>query len=140
MRDRHPGILTGADFVVPVPLHGARQRERGFNQAHELARHLGPPVLRPIRRRRRTLPQATLDAGVRQENVLGAFAPALWAGTFFRRQAVAGQRIVLVDDVWTTGATLAACAQVLRDLGAGDVRALTVARAMPRATPFARQG
>lgn len=131
MRERHAELLDGVDFTVPVPLHGSRRRARGFNQAHELARHLGPPVLSALRRRRRTLPQATLDAAVRHANVAGAFDVsrlAAWTGT---RRAIAGATVVLVDDVWTTGATLSACAEVLREARAADVRAMTVARALP---------
>jgi ComF family protein len=131
LRDRHAAILAGVDFVVPVPLHASRRRRRGFDQAVELARRLGPPLLCALRRRRRTLPQATLGAHVRSANVAGAFAPSarLWlpAG----RRALKGARVVLVDDVWTTGATLSACAEVLIGAGAAEVRALAVARALP---------
>ena len=137
-------ILTGADFVVPVPLHRQRHRERGFNQAEELARHL-PVAMRPVLKRvRATRPQIDLPANERRNNVNGAFA----LRRFLRRppgvslirpssetridQAEArpllGYTIVLVDDVATTGATLEACARVLKAAGAGEVRALTAAR------------
>ena len=131
VRERHADVLDGADLAVPVPLHPSRRRERGFNQAHELAKHLGPPVLRALRRQRRTAPQAQLEAAARAANVTGAFGPARWLLALRGPRALAGTRVVLVDDVWTTGATLSACATVLVQLGAGEVRALAIARALP---------
>jgi ComF family protein len=112
-------VLQGADVVVPVPLHRRRQRQRGFNQAEDLARGLGLPVARALRRVRATQPQVDLPADERRENVKDAF-------TIHR--PVNGAIIVLVDDVATTGATLEACARVLRDAGAKELRALTAAR------------
>jgi ComF family protein len=122
MRQRGGDVLTGADAVVAVPLHPARQRERGFNQAADLARHLGLPVVDALRRTRRTAVQASLPAARRHANVRDAFV-----GTK-RASALAGRTIVLVDDVSTTGATLEACARVLRIAAVREVRALTVAR------------
>ncbi|MCS6848747.1 MAG: ComF family protein [Anaerolineae bacterium] len=115
-----------ADVIVPVPLHAARLRERGFNQSAMLARHVSAAVGIPVaasalRRIRPTQQQAHLDATARKENVRDAFAalPAL----------VAGRAIMLVDDVFTTGATLMECANVLLRAGARSVSALTLARA-----------
>ena len=125
LAERGAGILAGADFVVPVPLHGSRQRARGFNQAAEIAQYLGLPVTRALRRVRATPSQIDLPAGRRHANVRGAFALA-------RRTSVAGAIVVLVDDVSTTGATLEACARVLRENGAKEVRALTAARVVSR--------
>jgi ComF family protein len=125
MRDAGADVLAGADLVVPVPLHRSRERARGFNQARELARHLGLPVADALARTRRTPSQADLPAARRHANVRGAFE---W------RQGVAvkGLTIVLVDDVSTTGATVNACAGPLLDRGATEVRALTAARAVAR--------
>ena len=122
MRDAGASVLDGAHAAVPVPLHRSRERERGFNQARELARHLGVPVLDALVRARRTATQADLPAERRGANVRGAFALASGID-------VNGLTLVLVDDVSTTGATLNACAAVLLDLGAAEVRALTAARA-----------
>jgi ComF family protein len=118
-------VLAGADMVVPVPLHRSRRRQRGFNQAAELARHLGVPMEEALRRTRRTASQADLPASRRHANVRGAFTLAPDA-------PVSGSIVVLVDDVSTTGATLDACAGVLLTAGARDVRALIVARAVTR--------
>lgn len=118
-------VLTGADVAVPVPLHRSRRRWRGFNQAADLARHLGVPVTDAIRRTRATRSQTDLPAARRHANVRDAFA-------LRRRHRVAGCCVVLVDDVSTTGATLEACAKVLLDAGAREVRALTAARAVSR--------
>jgi ComF family protein len=115
-------VLAGADVVVPVPLHRSRERRRGFNQARELARHLPLPMREVLARPKKTEVQADLPAGRRQANVRGAFA--LRGGA-----AVDGLVVVLVDDVSTTGATLNACASVLLDAQAAEVRALTAARA-----------
>ena len=115
-------VLDGADAAVPVPLHRARERERGFNQARELARHIGVPVLDALVRSRRTAAQADLPKARRAANVRGAFA--LKPGT-----DVEGRVLVLVDDVSTTGSTLNACAAPLLDAGAREIRALTAARA-----------
>jgi ComF family protein len=120
MAEHGADVLRGADIVVPVPLHASRRRQRGFNQAEDLARGLGLPVLNALRRVRATQPQVELPAEARKENVKHAFA--------LRRPSIQGTIVVLVDDVATTGATLDACAKVLTKAGARDVRALTAAR------------
>lgn len=125
MRAAGAAVLDGADAVVPVPLHRSRERGRGFNQARELARRLGVPLLDALVRTRETAPQADLPATRRHDNVGGAFA--LRPGV-----SVEGKIVVLVDDVSTTGATLNACAAPLIDAGATEVRALTAARASLR--------
>ena len=124
-------LLDDADAVVPVPLHPWRQWRRTYNQADLLAATLGRPVWHVLRRRRSTPPQTALDRHARQANVRHAFALGGWmprAEDRARRQ-VNGRTLVLVDDVLTTGATLEACARVLVDAGAREVRAVTVARA-----------
>jgi ComF family protein len=123
MRAAADGVLTSAAALVPVPLHPARERTRGFNQARELACALDLPVLDALRRIRRTPSQADLPAARRHANVKGAFA-------LTPRCRVGGLTLVLVDDVSTTGATLNACASVLLAAGAREVRALTAARAV----------
>jgi len=122
MRTRCADVLLDADLAVPVPLHPSRRRERGFNQADDLARHVGLPIAAALRRVRRTPPQADLPAGRRHGNVKDAFA----AGKDV--QLILGRVVVLIDDVSTTGATLDACALVLKERGAREVRALTAAR------------
>ena len=131
MRDAAADVLTGADFAVPVPLHRSRERTRGFNQARELARHLGLPMADVLVRTRRTDTQADLPADRRHANVRGAFAIH---GTV----ALEGRIVVLVDDVRTTGATLAACAGVLLDAGVDEVRAVTAAKAPLKDGPAAK--
>jgi len=124
MRERGADILAGAACVVPVPLHPARRRERGFNQAADLAHHLGRPVVFALRRSRETAAQTGLPAAQRHRNVRGAFTLSRAGRRLPRGAAV----VVLVDDVSTTGATLAACARVLKEAGIPEVRALTAAR------------
>ena len=114
-------VLCTADLIVPVPLHPRRQRERGFNQAEELARGLPLPVVRALRRNRPTVSQVELPADQRRVNVFGAFSLTSAA-------LVRGKTLVVVDDVATTGATLEAYARVLRVDDAREVRALTAAR------------
>lgn len=116
------------DVIVPVPLHPRRQAEREFNQAERLARRLGgatglPVNRRLLRRTRFTRSQTQLDRHQRVRNVQGAFALRPGADP-------AGLRIVLVDDVLTTGATTNACARVLRRAGARAVCVWTLARGM----------
>ena len=125
MASRCADVLDGADAVVPVPLHWRRRRSRGFNQAELLARRLGPPWLRAVRRRRATPSQTDLPAARRHANVRDAFAMR-------RGSDVRGLVVVLVDDVSTTGATLDACARVLLDAGPREVRAVTAARVVGR--------
>jgi ComF family protein len=133
MRSAGRDILDGADALVPVPLHPWRAMARGFNQADDLATHLGLPIWRVLRRRRHGPPQASLPAARRHSNVRGAYAlrsgvPAASIRGRLRAR-LRGRTVVLVDDVMTTGATLNACAEVLVSAGAQAVRALTVARA-----------
>ena len=126
MCERGTAVLAGADAIVPVPLHPSRRRERGFNQAADLARYVGRgaavPTIEALRRVRATIAQAGLPAGRRHRNVRNAFAVTA-AGA-----AVRGRTVVLIDDVSTTGATLDACATTLKAAGVEEVRALTAAR------------
>jgi ComF family protein len=124
MRARGAAALDRADAVVPVPLHPLRRVRRGFNQAADLSRHLGPPIVHALWRARYTSPQMGLAAAERQHNVR---AGAFMLSPLLRRGAIDDRVIVLVDDVKTTGATLAACASVLTRAGAREVRTLTAA-------------
>jgi ComF family protein len=119
-------LVATAAVLVPVPLHPRRRRERGFNQSELLAREIGRRTGTPVApaalvRRADTRPQTGLSAAARRANVKGAFAVR-------QRVRVAGRCVVLVDDVYTTGATARACARALREAGASDVRLLTMAR------------
>jgi ComF family protein len=119
-------LAPDIDALVPVPLARARERARGFNQAGliatRLAAGLGVPVRgRWLRRLRETAPQTELAAAERTRNVRDAFAAS---------PAVSGRHVVIVDDVFTTGATAAECARVLRRAGACRVGVLTVARVL----------
>lgn len=120
------------DAIIPVPLHWRRQWQRGFNQSELLARglgrRLGLPVRRALRRVRATQTQAGLSHSNRRQNVAQAFR-------LRRAVSVAGQRILLIDDVMTTGSTAAACALTLKRAGAARVVLLTVARVDRRPTP-----
>lgn len=113
------------DAFVPVPLHAARRREREFNQAEViaelLARRAGVPVLKALQRTRYTTTQTQFDRHERMENLRGAFRVR-------HRAAVQDRHFILVDDVFTTGATVDECARALREAGAASLRALTVAR------------
>jgi len=131
LRSASSDLLSDVDAVVPVPLHPWRRLRRGFNQADDLSRALGLPVVHALWRTRATAPQTGLTAAARRRNLRGAFhiSPLLRSKTL--ASYIAGQRVVLVDDVWTTGATLHECARVLKEGGATEVRALTVARARP---------
>jgi ComF family protein len=131
MRVRGADVLIGADWVVPVPLHPSRRRERGFNQAADLARHLGVPPRAALRRTRATGTQTGLPAARRRRNVRGAFAVVTGREGQERQKGpkrLKGSVVVLIDDVSTTGATLEACARVLKEAGVREVRALTAAR------------
>lgn len=125
------GAVDAADAIIPVPLHRFRLIWRKFNQSAELARALatlsGNPVLiDAVRRTRRTRRQIGLGPRAREENVRGAFAI-----TPEGREALFGRRVVLVDDVYTTGATVSAVTRVLKRAGVADVTVLTFARALP---------
>ena len=124
-------LLNEADCVVPVPLHPRRERARGFNQARELARRLGPPVNDALVRATCTVPQVELPADRRQANVRGAFRlrRPLFGGS---GSVVKGLRVAVIDDVSTTGSTLDACAAVLKAAGAAEIYALTAARVPSR--------
>lgn len=123
--DRAVPIDASFDAVVPVPLHWRKQWDRGFNQSELLARHIarrrGVPVLHALRRRRSTAVQAGLASAGRRRNVAGAF-------TLRSGPKLAGKRILLIDDVMTTGATASACASALKRGGAKSVSLLTLAR------------
>jgi ComF family protein len=123
MRMTGARILKDADLVVPVPLHPRREYQRGFNQADDLARHLGVPVVPLLKRVVFTRSQIELPADQRHANVKNAFGLTV-PGSRLPAPGV----VVLVDDVATTGATLEACATVLKRGGVKEVRAITAAR------------
>ena len=119
-------LFDSGAVVVPVPLHPQRRRHRGYNQAELIATALARRARAPVEkdalaRRKETAPQTGLSAAGRRRNVAGAFVVR-------RRARIHGRKIVLVDDVCTTGATSRACAAALRQAGARAVRLLTVAR------------
>lgn len=113
------------DIVVAVPLHWRKKWARGFNQAELLgryiARHRGIPLVNALRRKRSTGVQAGLAVAGRRRNVAGAFTARPSAD-------VKGKRILLIDDVMTTGATASACASALKRAGAASVSLATLAR------------
>ncbi|HEY7288192.1 MAG TPA: ComF family protein [Vicinamibacterales bacterium] len=122
MRARGAEVLREAACVVPVPLHPSRRRQRGFNQAADLARHVGLPVVHALRRVRATTTQTHLSATERRLNLKTAFVASRAA------DSLTGSTVVLIDDVSTTGATLEECALTLKAAGVREVRALTAAR------------
>jgi len=120
--------VNGADLIIPVPLHPSRERERGFNQAALLARELARLSHLPldehsvIRRVHTERHRAGMDSRARRDSVADAFAVR-------HAESISGNRVLLVDDVFTTGATVSACAAALKDAGVEEVFVLTVARA-----------
>ncbi len=115
------------DVIVPMPLHWYRRWQRGFNQSELLAaavgRRMGLPVVKgTLRRKRHVAPQSGLSRAARRRNVAGLFSVS-------DRAAVAGRRVLLVDDVLTTGATAQAAARALKSAGAAQIFVLTLARA-----------
>lgn len=115
-----------AQCILAIPLHASRQRERGYNQSELLASALAdivgaPFERRALRRTRATQQQAMLSQAERAANVAGAFVAD--------RLLIAGRRVLIIDDVFTTGATLAAAAAACHAAGAASVAAMTVARA-----------
>ena len=129
MRERGADMIAGAACAIPVPLHPSRRRHRGFNQAADLARQLGIPVVAALRRVRATPAQTGLPAARRHRNLRDAFAPTRAA------RALAGATVVVIDDVSTTGATLDACARTLKLAGIAEVRGLTAGRVVGPLTP-----
>ncbi|MGL4199733.1 MAG: ComF family protein [Allorhizobium sp.] len=122
--------IVGADAILAVPPHRMRMFRRMFNQSAELARHVadqaGKPFLgQALVRRKRTAQQVGLTANQRSLNVRGAFEVPDG-----RQDLVFGKRLVLVDDVYTTGATVSAATTALKKAGAADVTVLTFARAL----------
>lgn len=119
--------LNRATLIVPVPLHPQREKERGFNQAVLLARSLAKVIRLPvagnclIRVAQTERHRAGMDAQARRKSVAGAFA-------VMHPLTIAGEHILLVDDVFTTGSTVSACSRVLLDAGAESVLVLTLAR------------
>ena len=125
-RIAHLEELNGQDFIVPVPLHPKRLKQRGFNQALLLAKIFFPdqkdkiyPAL--MERRRWTEPQTSLKGKERRKNLKNAFVVK-------DRIRVEGKKILIVDDVFTTGTTVDECARTLKQAGAEDVQVLTLAR------------
>lgn len=131
MRRAGGELVAQADVIVPVPLHRWRLWRRRYNQsallAETVARAAGKPLVPQVLRRvRATVQQVGLTAGERDRNVRGAFRVAA-----LDQARVAGRRVLLVDDVYTTGATVKACTRALLRAGAADVDVLVFARVVP---------
>jgi ComF family protein len=120
--------IDDAEMIIPVPLHSSRERVRGFNQAAILARELARLNRLPIdeysvvRSAQTVRHRAGMDARARRDSVAGAFVVR-------RPELIIGRRVLLVDDVFTTGATVSACAEALKEAGASAIYVLTIARA-----------
>lgn len=117
--------FAGCDLILPVPLHRARYRERGFNQSEILAEGVSevadiPLARRMLRRKKNTKDQTYLNVQQRAENVRDAFS-------ITQPEIVENKRVILVDDVTTTGATLNECARILQDVRARSIFAATLA-------------
>ena len=127
LADRWWRAGRGGDVLTWVPVHAARRRERGFDQAEELARLMGDrlalPVAPLLERRQRTTAQHALGQAQRASNTVAAFTPTKTLSGPYR-----GAWVVVVDDILTTGATLGGCAAALLEGGAAAVSAVTVAR------------
>lgn len=124
------GTVVACDCIIPIPLHRRRFLARRFNQSAELARHIAhlsrkPFIASSLIRVKPTSRQVGLSARARKLNVRGAFVIAPG-----READVSGKRVVLVDDVYTTGATVSAAARALKKAGAADVTVLTFAMAI----------
>jgi ComF family protein len=122
--DAYRRYQLAVDVIVPVPLHPSRLRERGYNQSELLAwqvsRAVGLPVnTRALERAQKTKSQMTLGAAERHQNVAAAFSCS---------QELARQKVLLIDDVCTTGATLDSCAAAMKEKGVTSVWGLTLAR------------
>jgi ComF family protein len=130
---RAPAHVFECDYIVPVPLHWMRYATRGFNQAHELAKALSRitkiPVLTVIARRRSTAFQSKLSAALRQNNVKDAFGVA-WRYQLGGMPQLEGKRILLVDDLCTTGSTLMSVGKELKKFKPAQISAVVGARAV----------
>jgi ComF family protein len=126
LTDTYRGYDLEAEVMVPVPLHTTRLKKRGYNQSELLASQMATFLQLPVntdtlQRVRKTKSQMKLGIEERHQNVLNAFV--------CRNKKLAGQRVLLIDDVCTTGSTLDACAAALKESGAIAVWGLTLARA-----------
>nr|WP_321465397.1 ComF family protein [uncultured Desulfobulbus sp.] len=124
--------LTPPDYLIPVPLHGKRLRQRGYNQSALLARGCFPQWKSKLRldllsRDRHTPPQSHLSGKERRQNLKGAFS-------LDGRTDLDGKTVLLIDDVLTTGSTVNECAKILRSKGAGRIEVFTLARSLAQAT------
>ena len=131
VRQAAPHLIRAPwDMIIPVPLHRLKREEREFNQAERMAFHLSsatgiPMESRTLKRVEPTLTQTALTRAERASNVRRAFA-------LHKPPSLKAKRVILVDDVFTTGATTSACAKVLKAAGAADVAVWTVARGLLR--------
>lgn len=138
--DRETAALFDADYIVPVPVHRSRMRQRGFNQAERIALHLGRlmgvEVLgKGLIRKTSTAAQRSVAGRERFANLEGAFAPGFGSMEALGLR-IAGKKLILLDDIFTTGATATHCALILKEAGAARVDVLTVAAGNHEATGF----
>ena len=120
-------LWWGVDAIIPVPLHPKKKRKRGFNQAQVIAKYLAEllgiePMEKRLVKTRNVPPQTSLELDDRKKNVLGAFRVV-------NGEEIEEKVILLVDDVYTTGATIRECSHTLRGAAVEEVRAVTLARA-----------
>lgn len=121
--------FSNIDLIVPIPLHHVRRRERGYNQSFYIAQGISsvinvPVAEKTVKRRKNTKSQTALTREERAKNISNIFLVSEK-----RREIISGKKLLLVDDVYTTGATVNECARVLKDAGAEEVKVLTAAKA-----------